>query len=282
MTPLKEATMRRLKRIMADYKVVGILNVKNMPSRQFQKIKNSMDAQVVMSKKSLIQRALEGSDKKGIADLIKNIEGQPALVFTNDNPFKLYAQIMKSRAPAACKGGEIAPNDITIEKGDTPFLPGPMLGELKSAGLSVAIEKGKIVVRETKTIVRTGQVIEPKVAGILNKLGIEPLEIGLDLTAAYENGFIFGKGVLAIDEAEYFNNFVTAHRNAFDLSVGAGIPLRDNIEVLLSKCYSESMAVAKEGGVIIPATVEGMLGAANAIASSLNQQLNIVKEVQNG
>ena len=46
--------------------------------------------------------------------------------------------------PAPAKEGQLAPFDIVVPKGPTPFGPGPIIGELQKIGLPAAIEAGKI------------------------------------------------------------------------------------------------------------------------------------------
>ena len=60
----------------------------------------------------------------------------------------------KSTAPA--KPGDIAPEDIIVKEGETPFKPGPIVGELQKAGIPAAIEGGKIVIRKDKVLVEKG------------------------------------------------------------------------------------------------------------------------------
>ena len=61
----------------------------------------------------------------------------------------------KTAAPA--KPGDIAPEDILVKAGDTPFKPGPIVGELQKAGIPAAIEGGKIVIKKDKVLVKKGE-----------------------------------------------------------------------------------------------------------------------------
>lgn len=279
MSVWKEAVVYQLSHYMKKSKVIGVITTRGMPSRQLQIIKKSLGADIIMARKRLIMHAMRDNEREGFDKLRPYIEDQPALLFSTENPFKLYSKISKSRAPAPAKGGEVAPNDIVVEKGETPFAPGPVLGELKGIGLNVGIDKGKIVVKEPKVVVRRGDVIKPNVAEMITRLGIEPMEIGLDMLAAWEDGFVFDKSVLAIDEEEYFNSFMSAYRGAFNLSVNSAFTINANIDFLLGRCHRQSFALAEEAGIINAATVDRFLAKASAQASTLNQQINFVKEV---
>jgi len=84
------------------------------------------------------------------------------------------------------------------------------VGELQQAGIPAAIEGGKVKIRETRTIVKKGEPISKKVADVLAKLGIKPMDVGLVLQAAYYRDTIFTPDLLAIDEEAYYNNIMLA------------------------------------------------------------------------
>ena len=250
--------------------VVGILTVRNLPTKQLQQIRTKLPATIIMATKNLMLRALEESKRKGIKDLEQYVTDQPAFIFADENPFRLTAIIKKSRSPAPAKAGDIAPNDIVIEQGPTSFMPGPVLGELKGVGIPCKIDGGKIVIEKTKTIRKAGEEIDAKLAEILGRLGVEPMEIGLDLLACFENGSVFPGDVLQIDEQEYFDNFVKAYRHTLNLSVEAAFPTKTNIETLLQKCYTSSKGLSVEAGILNSATVGEILGKASRAASAIS------------
>jgi large subunit ribosomal protein L10 len=51
------------------------------------------------------------------------MEGQPALIFTDMNPFKLYKILEDSKTQAPAKAGNIAPSDIVVPKVILPLIP---------------------------------------------------------------------------------------------------------------------------------------------------------------
>jgi len=266
--PEKIKAVEELTGKLNEYGVVGIVNFRKMPSSQLQAMKAKMrgEVEIVMSKKGTIRRALENarSAKAGIEKLEESIIDQPALIFSKLNPFKLYKRIDQNKAPTSAKGGEIAPEDIFIPKGDTPFTPGPVLGELQKAGLKAAVEAGKIVIKEDKTIVKAGQVIDKKVAEIITKLGIQPLQIGLDVVAVFENGILYPKSILAIDEKQYILQLQSAYLGSFNLAFNATYLTKDNASLLLGKAFKESRAVSIESGMLTKQTSGDILARAYA------------------
>lgn len=266
--PKKLETAKRITEQLGQYKVIGVLNLRGMPSSQMQKMRASLrgNAEILMAKRRIMQKAIEAGkgSKKGIEGIAPFVIDQPALIFSNLNPFKLYAQLEKSKAPSAAKGGEIAPNDIIIPKGETPFAPGPMLGELQKSGLKAAVEGGKITIKEDKIVCKAGEKIPEKIVGILSKLDIKPLTIGLNLVAAFEDGMIYGKDILAVDQKQYIANIQTAYRNSIGLSVEIGYPTKKNIDKLLAKAYRNTKAVAMDSGFPTKDTIGELLAKAQA------------------
>lgn len=62
----KPKKVEELKRLIAEHNVIGLLDMHNLPTKQLQKIRESLRGKAVikMSKKKLIKRAIEESDKK--------------------------------------------------------------------------------------------------------------------------------------------------------------------------------------------------------------------------
>lgn len=261
--PKKIEAVEIIGKKLAGSNVIGVLNLRGMPSAQMQKMRSTMraDVEILVAKKRLVKRAIEKIKEKkaGIEQIEEYFIDQPALIFSKLNPFKLCAMLDKSKAPAAAKGGETSPNDISIPKGETPFAPGPVLGELQKAGLKAAIENGKIVIKEDKIVCKAGEKIPTKIVGILAKLDIKPLTIGLDLVAAYEEGTLYGKDILAVDQKQYIANIQTAFQNSLGLSIEIGYPTKENIETLLANAYRNTKSVGLESGFPTKDNIEELL-----------------------
>ena len=116
----------------------------------------------------------------------------------------------------------------------TGFAPGPVIGELGGFKIKAGIDAGKVVIKEDKIVAQEGEVVNDKLAGLLLRLGIEPMEIGLNLIAVYENGGVLPGKVLDIDEEQYKKDFCQMAAEAFNLAVFAGITNKDTIEPLIA------------------------------------------------
>ena len=95
--------------IIDVYSAIGVLNMHKMPARALQQMRESMRGTTVikMSRKSLIKKAMEKSKKRNIKMLEEKMTGVPALLLTNENPFKLFRLLKENRTPAAAKVGDV-------------------------------------------------------------------------------------------------------------------------------------------------------------------------------
>jgi len=270
----KKDEIEEIKALVKTYPVVGVVEMHEIPARQLQQMRVEFEGRAIikMSRNTLMQRALSQSDEK-IRPLRDFVEGQTALIFTQLNPFKLYKLLEKSKSPAPAKAGDVAPHDVIVERGATSFKPGPIVGELQNAGIPAAIEGGSVVIRESKTVAKTGEMISPKLAEVLTRLDIYPMEVGLKLRAAYENGAIFTPDVLAVDESKYFSDFTMAAHNALNLAINAAYPTSTTIRQLLQKAFNDSRNLAINATILIPEVIKTMLAKASAQAMLLSTKI---------
>ena len=274
----KKKLIKELVSLMEKYSIVGVVDMENMPTPQLQSMREQLREKVVikMSKKRLMKIALEESkkNKKDIDALVGHMKGMPALIFTNDNPFTLFKTLKKNKSTTAAKPGQIAPKDILVKEGPTPFAPGPIIGELGALGIKAGIDGGKVAIKADKIVVKEGEVIDQKTASILSRLKIEPMEIGLDLVATYEDGIVFTKKVLDIDEKEFMNNLENCARWAFNLAVETSYPTKDTVELMLSKAFNEAETISVERNILNEITREKILVKAEMQAKSIYNQVN--------
>ncbi len=244
----KKKEVEVLKELMNKYKVVGIIDLTGMPSPQLQKMRKKLkDALIRVTKKRLIKIALENlkEKKKGIEQLENEMKENvmPCLILTNEDSFRLAKILRKSKSNVVAKAGQAAPNDIVIKAGPTSFAPGPIIGELGALGIKSAVEGGKITIKQDKILVKEGDEINSKVADMLAKMGIEPMQIGLNLIATYDNGVIFKKDVLDVDDKWYVDAIKSIASDGFKLAIQIGYVCKDSVEFLIKKAEMEAKAL---------------------------------------
>jgi len=261
--------------LIDKYKIVGAVNMENLPAKQLHNMRVKLRDSVLirMSKRRLLKVAIEKAKKESIQDLTAYLKGMPALLFTNESPFTLFKTLKKNKSTTAIKAGQVAPHDITVPAGPTSFAPGPIIGELGGVGIKAGIDGGKVTIKQDSLVAKEGDVVSAKLAGILTRLGIEPMEVGLDLTAVYENGEILTKAVLDIDEDAYIADITSAAGWAFNLAVEAAYPTLETAEVLLQKAFSESRNLAINEYILTDMT------AGDTLARVHNQMLGLASHL---
>lgn len=275
--PEKKTVVQQISKFGKEYPIIGIVNMENLPAGSLLQMKKQLRGKVelVMTRKTLILRGLQSLKLQNDQQLLEKVKGMPALMFTKENPFALYKIIKKSKTPAAAKPGQIAPRDIVLPPGPTPFTPGPVISEFAQLGIKTGVEGGKVAIKQETVVVKEGEAINAKLASMLQRLGVEPMEVGLDLVCVYERGTIYPKSVLDIDEKQFINSLMSASAEAFNLAVEAGYFTRETVEHLLGKASGEARALALEGKILTPETTEEILAKAEAEAKSVAGEAKI-------
>lgn len=273
----KEAKVEEFEQAIQEHKVIGILDMQSLPARQLQEIEREIEefADIKMSRKTLMDIALENIEKEGIDHLDTDEAMQPAFIFSTKDPFQLYSLIQDNQTSAAADGGEIAPNDIEVPEGDTGIGPGPMLGKLQQTGAQVQVQDGSIHVMEPATMVEAGEEITSDDAEILNQLGIEPLQIGLDLVIAYNDGEVFNAEELDIDTEQYREDIESAATAGFNLAVNAGVVNETTASAIISEAAQKAKNLAISEGLPEEETIEEAVSYAASGAEAVDSEIDL-------
>lgn len=273
----KKAELESLTRLLKEAEVIALGNIQSIPAPAMLQMRRSLRGQASMkvAKNTLLRLALKeaAGSKPGLEQLIDKIDGPTAVITTKMNPFRLYKKFADSKSKAAARGGETAPEDIWVYKGDTPFKPGPVVGELQRSGIPAAIDEGRVVIKSDKLLVKKGEAIPRNIAQGLTRLEIYPLTIGMDVKAVYEHGMVYGPDVLGIDEAKVRADLEKAIRSAVNLSVNAGYPTKQTIEVLLQKAHRDALGLALEAEIFDSKAIDLLLAKANLQALAVAKRL---------
>ena len=270
---LKRKAVDELTALVAEYPIVAVVNMEGLPTPQLQAIRAKLRDTVVlrMAKGRLLKLVLDKSDKADIAALADYLRGMPALLFTKDNPFKLFKILKQNKSSAPARPGSVMPKDVVVTAGPTNFAPGPIIGELGAFKIKTAVEGGKLAIKEDVVVAKEGDKISAALAGILVRLGIEPMEVGLDLVAVYDTGVIYTKSVLDVDESKMQLDAELFAVQAYNLAMNAGIFVKETIEPLLTKAASDARLLAIEQNIMTKETAEALVAKAERHAVSLQQ-----------
>lgn len=276
--PWKHQEVADLANVLTSHPVIGIVNYAEIPAPALQRIRAGLRGKAVVraSKNTLILRAIDQADpsKPGLKELSGTLNGETMIVGTELNPFQLFKEFKQARTTAPARAGQTAPEDIEVKKGDTPFKPGPVVGDLQKAGIPAAIENGKVVIKQDRIVAKEGEKIGAELAQALDKLGIHPIEIGLDVQAVYEDGLVYKPTVLDIDEDQFHLDFQAAIFGAHALAMDRAWITPQTVEPLVAKAARQALALGIEADYLTEETVEPIL------SKAYTQMLAIAKHVK--
>ena len=266
----KVKDVEELVEMISKSRVVGVVGVREIPADNMQQMRGSLrgNVEIRMVRNTIARRALQASAPE-IRPLADFIEDQTALIFSNDNPFKLNGLLEKGKQPMPIKAGARAPKDIVVEAGETSFSPGPMVGKLQAAGIPAAIKGGKVVISQKITLAKEGEVVAAKTADILKTMEIFPRNVGLELRAAYEGGLIFRVKDLSINVEAQISELSAAFAKAFGFAVEIGYATPKTVGPMLQKAQTRARALVLEAGLPVPGMMEMVLAKAAANARAL-------------
>ncbi len=270
----KTQMYQQLQELPKKYKVLAIIKMNKVRSTQILPLRKILkdDVEFVSIKDKVAKKALEKVDVPGIKDMIGELTGQCMFMFTNMSPFKLNVLLAKNKIMMIARGGDIASIDIVVPAKNTGIAPGPMLTEFKDAGIPTKIDQGTIWIAKDSTPVLKGEVINEKLAAILGKLDIKPVEAGISLYSALEDGLKYSEEEMIIDVEKIRGEFAQAHQEAVSLSIEAGYVTPENISQILSTASQSARSVSVESGYMTDETKEQILQKADAQAKAVAGQ----------
>jgi large subunit ribosomal protein L10 len=272
--PEKIEAVTQLKGTLVAAPMTALVGIRGVPAAALQKMRRELRQRghpITVAQNSQLRHALEAATKErpALRPLLDHVTDQTAVLTAEGNPFTLAAEFARTRSPTPARGGEIAPKDIEVPAQTTSFKPGPIVGELQHAGFPAAIEKGKVVLKRDITIVKAGAPIPREVAGMLTRLEIFPLEVGLDLRALLDGETFYPPSVLSVDLDARRADLARAHQRALALALEIGYTTSATIPLLLSRAHRRAIALAVEAGYPTKATLPALLARGLRAAAAL-------------
>lgn len=246
----KKGIVERLKEYFRRYPVVAAAELSKARSAMLHEIRRRLRNQVeiMVIKKSLARKAAEelGEERPNLTRFIDSIKGGALLLFTGMDPFKLSLLVQRNKVRVEARGGDVAESDIVVPAGNTGIPPGPVISEFSALKIPTKIDSGTIWITMDTVAARKGEVISPKLASLLSRLGVKPVEAGLSLISAYSDGTVIAGEDLKLDLGEYRRRIIEAASNALNLAVNTNIPTRESLPFIIARAYLEARRIAVE------------------------------------
>jgi len=277
----KKEIFSDLVELLEKYSVVAAADLQKVRSSQIQEIRKKLrgKADFIVAKNTILRKASSSiaSKRENVDKFADGLTGSKVLIFTQMNPFELIMFLNKNKVRVAAKGGDMATSDIVIPAGNTGLQPGPVISEFNEAKVQTRIEGGSIFVARDTVVATKGDTISTKTASLLSKLGMKPMEAGLSLSYAYDNGLVLGADDLTFDLDQMKNDFTSAARLAFGVAVEANIMLPQTAPVIIAKAYRQAVTVSVEAGFFTKDTAEMIIQKAYRNMNALSSAIAAVK-----
>ena len=270
--PKKKSQMyQQIQELPKKYNVLALVRMEKVRASQLLPLRKKLlgDVEIVSVKDKVAKLALETTGIKGIEKFVSKLNGQCLFMFTNMSPFKLNVLLGKNKVMLSARGGDLASMDVVIPPKNTGIAPGPMLTDFKENGIPTKIDQGTIWIMRETIPVKKGEVISEKLAALLGKLDIKPIEAGIVLNSALEEGLVYAQQEMIIDLEKFRNDMSQAHQEAISLSIEAAYITKDNIKQVLAKASQSAKSVSVEAGYVTDDTKETILQKANGQAKSV-------------
>jgi len=272
----KQELYQQMLELPKSYNVIALSKVNKVRATQLMKIRKKFHKEIIIKviKNRVTQRAFEKiSDLQGIDKLSCQLEGQCALMFTNISPFKLNLIFDQNRVFLPAKGGDITKTEIMIPSGDTGITPGPVLSEFKEANVPTKIDQGTIWVSRDTIVAKPGDVISTKLASLLSKLNIKPIEAGIVVNYAIADKLVFAEDDLRIDINEIKNELSRSYNESISLAVESSYFTRESMGYLLSKASRQAQSLALESNYLSKDTAWQIISTEEMKAQNLVNKL---------
>ena len=263
------------------YKIVGIASLQKVRAAQLQEFKKNLADKVFMRvmKNTLMKLAIENcKERPDLKKLEEHLVGSNVYVFTDLNPFKLALILEKGKVKTTAKSGDVAAFDVVVPAGNTGQTPGPIISQLNAVGLPTRIESGSVWINRDTLVVKKGEVIDERLASVLSKLGIKPVESGLALSFVFDDGLIVTQQDLKLDVDAMKQEVERAYADSFALSLSIGYPTRENIVALLQVIHREAYSLSINAAVPTKENIEDLIRKAHMEMLSLSSRLPTLEE----
>ena len=275
----KSTEVEAIKDILKEHKSIGIASLKKVRASQLQELKKSMAGKVYLRvlKNTLMRIAIEEMNQADLKKLEVYLDGSNVYLFTDLNPFKLALLLERGKVKTTAKSGDIAAMDVIVPAGNTAQPPGPIISQLNGVGLPTRIESGSVWVSKDTLVVRRGEVINEQLAGVLSKLGIKAVELGISMRAVFDNGLMITGDQLKVDVDATKRSVEQSNQEAFALAMGISYTTKETIKPLLQNAHQKALALAIGAAIPTKETIGDLIRKADMQMTSVSGAINKAK-----
>jgi len=270
--PQKKAQMYQLmQELPKKYSVTALVRMEKVRASQLLPLRKKLlgEVEIVSIKDKIAKKAFEKLDVPGAEKMKEMLTGQCVFMFTNMSPFKLNVLLGKNKVLLVARGGDTASIDVVVPPKNTGIAPGPMLTEFKENKIPTKIDQGTIWILKETTPVKKGEVISTKLAALLGKLDIKPIEARIVLNSALSESILFSEEELIVDVDAFRDKIAQANQDALALATEIAYVTEDNIAQILAKASQAGISLSVEAAYVTDETKEQILQKAHSQAKGV-------------
>jgi len=242
----KEKMIAKTKEYFNTYKNYMLLNIYRVQSTQFKDIMGQLPSNVksLFAKKKILKKILTEIDPVRFKNLLDSCKGSSILLFfDNADPKKILEVTEGNKRSALAAAGDVPTKNIVLPAGPTGMAP-EKINLFQNARIMTKINKGKIDIVNDHVLVPAGQPVGISDANLLTLLNILPFEFGLDIMKVFENGEVYGKNILLVDESCIEDVFKSAIASIAAVSLGTDTLTEAALPFVLSSAYSDAKKIS--------------------------------------
>jgi len=205
------------------------------------------------------------------------LDGSNVYLFTSLNPFKLALLLERGKVKTTAKAGDTAAMDVIVPAGNTGQPPGPIISQLNLVGLPTRIESGSVWVSKDTLVARKGEAIGEQLAGVLSKLNIKAVELGISMRAVFDNGLVIVGDQLKVDVDATRRSVEQSNQEAFALALEISYATKDTIKPLLQQAHQKAVALSVSAAIPTKDTIAELIRKANSEMTSLSGAVDKAK-----
>jgi len=247
----KEKKVKALSNLLESFKskrTVMLVSIERITASQLQEIKKELKnrAKIFVVKKKVFLKALENLEKeKPIVKKMEKYVAKPfAVIVSDEDAFEISSFLCEKKFEREAKEGDVALDDVVLEKGLTDMPVGPLLHKLTQFGIKASVEKGKIAIKERKVLVKKGEKISAEAASIIKELELKPFTVILKPLVAFDGKENKIYENIEINKEEILKNLKKVFMETFLIALELEYPTKETINVLLQKANQEASSLS--------------------------------------
>lgn len=266
----KNEFFERVYNIFDKYTRALLVKCDNISARQIHACRKELrtnNSLMLMGKNTLIKSALQKRISKPIESesdfeersktwtpiphmepLVKLLKGNLGIIFTNHDLTDIKDIIDRHTREAPARVGSFAQCDVWIRAGGTGLDP-KQTAFFQNLAIPTKIAKAQIEISADKQIIVEGEKVGSNEAALLQKLNINPFSYKLSVAHVFDNGNVYGPGVLDITSESIIESYKRVISNVASASLESGIPTRASAPHSIMRVFKNLLAVTYESEV---------------------------------